>query len=147
MSVAPWPKRRETTFTSSGWETRSAMGLLRCFLPVLVKHLIHLLGGQVLVKVVIHLRRRSPTASSNAFHLFQRKQSGSRRSLVTHAQLLSAMMQDFFAPAHQTADVSANLHVELSSRFRSQHRVIADHVVHFEYRQIKSSSKFRDNLI
>src|SRR5262249_16749195 len=36
IEVAPWPKRRETTFTSSGWEARSAIlqlgNLLICIL-------------------------------------------------------------------------------------------------------------------
>src|SRR3954463_187327 len=91
------PKRRETTFTSSGWETKSAMrlsdcaienwalnrkitqslnrqiSLLRCLLLIPVQNLIHLLRRQVLVKVIIHLRRRSPAAGPNALHLFQRE--------------------------------------------------------------------------
>src|ERR1700733_12894235 len=93
---------------------------------VLLQHAIHLLGSEVLMKVIIPLRRRSPAASPNALHFFQRKQTVLGRSLVPNAELLRAVMQNFFAATHQATDVGANLHVELSPRLGGQHGVIAD---------------------
>src|SRR4029077_4308362 len=160
MLTAPWPKRRETTFTSSGCETRSAMRLgdcaieplgiekprfliarspdrtiakfylLRSLLLIVVENPIHLLYRQVLVKIVIHLRRRSPAASSDALHFLQRKQPVLCRLLVPDPQLLRTMMQDFFSTADHAADIRAHLHVVFPSRLGGQHRVVADHVPH-----------------
>jgi len=64
-----------TTFTSSDGKPDQPCGLLRCSIPILVQNLVQSLRSQVLVKIVVHLRRRSPTARPNAFHLFQRKQT------------------------------------------------------------------------
>src|SRR5258708_16720517 len=146
MLVAPWPNRRVTTFTSSGWETKSAT-LLSYFLPALLEHFVDLFRRQVLVKIVIHLCRWSPTASSDALHLFQRKQTIRRRSFVTHPQLLSAMLQNLFAAPNQAADVGANLHVELAARLGRQHRVVTDHVAHFQFGQIQPPGKFRNYFV
>src|ERR1700722_14389806 len=108
MSAAPWPKRRETTFTSSGWETKSAIGLLRCFLFVLVQNSVHLFRGQVLVERIVHLPRRRPTARTDTFHLFERKHSVLSGSFVLNPQPAFAMLQKFLAAAQHAGNVGAN---------------------------------------
>src|SRR5579872_408616 len=112
MSVAPWPKRLVTTFTSSGWETRLAICelvvcnlvieeplprglfklpnhklqdhqfLLRSFL-VLVQRPVHFFCRQVFMEVVVHLRGRRPAACSDTLDFFQRKQAIRGRSFVS----------------------------------------------------------------
>src|SRR6266571_6759026 len=56
-------------------------------------------------------------------------------------------MQNVLAATHHAADIRTNLNVELSSRLRSQHRVVADHVPHFEFGQIKAPGNLRDDFI
>src|ERR1700688_330734 len=99
------------------------------------------------MKVVIHLSRRSPAASSDALNLFQREQTVRRGSLVPNSQLLCAMLQNLFATSNQATDVGADLHIKFSAGLSSQHRVIADHVAHFEFRQIQTSCKFRNHFV
>src|ERR1700691_5091233 len=132
MSAAPWPKRRETTFTSSGWETKSAIVLLRCFLLVLVQNPVHLLCRQILVEGIVHLHCWRPTASADAFHFFERKHSVLSGSFVSNPQPALAMLQKLFAAAQQASNVGADLHVVQAARFGGQHGVVADHVAHFE---------------
>src|SRR5260370_32131450 len=157
MSVAPWPKRRETTFTSSGWETKSAMRNVYCgvvdgrpkvpptvrinhqklllfsTLPIFLEYPIDLVGGEVFVKIVIHLGRRRPTACTNAFHLFQRKQTVRGDPFVSDAEAPRAMFQNLFATAHHATNVGADLHVEFPAGLSGQHRVIADYISNFEF--------------
>jgi len=66
---------------------------------------------------------------------------------MPHTQFLRAMLQNFFAPSHQTADVGADLDVKLSARLRRQHRVVADHVSNFELGQVEPSRQRRDYLV
>src|SRR6516225_3288626 len=105
MLVAPRPKRLETTFTSSGWETRSAMALLRPFLLVVVEDLVELFDREVLVEVVVHLHGRSPAARPDALHFFEREDTVGRCALVTDAQLLRAVLQQFLAAAQHAGNV------------------------------------------
>ncbi len=95
------------------------------------------------MKVVIHLRRRGPAAGANALNFFQRKQTVRRSFLVSDAQLLLAMLEQFLAPAQHAGDVGANLHVVLAARLGGQHGVVADHVAHFELGQLQP----RGNLL
>ncbi len=121
--------------------------LLRSLLLILVENLVHLLGGQVLVKIIVHLRGRSPTASANAFDFFQRKHSVRRRLFVSHPELLNAVFQNVFTAAYHATDVGANLNVELPSRLCGQHRVIADHIANLEVRQFEPRCYFLNNFI
>ncbi len=56
-------------------------------------------------------------------------------------------MQNLFAAAHHAADVRAHLHVVLPPRLGGQHRVVADHVPHFEFGQIESRGDLRDDFV
>ena len=49
-----------------------------------------------------------------------------------------AVVQNLFSTAHHAADVGAYLHVVLAPRLGGKHRVVTDHVVDFEFGQIKS---------
>src|ERR1700740_2730978 len=111
MLVAPLPKRRETTFTSSGCETKSAIGLLPLSLLITLQHSIHLLLSKVLVEVVIHLRCGRPTASANALHFFQREQPIRRRFFVADAKFSLAVIEKFLSAAQHAGNVGADLHV------------------------------------
>src|SRR5437899_1786443 len=89
--------------------------LLPCPLPILVKHFVHLLRRQVLMKIVVDLDRWRPTAGANALDFFQRKQPVGGGAFVSHAEFLLAMLQQFFTTAEQAGDIRANLDVKFSS--------------------------------
>src|SRR5208282_5599917 len=90
--------------------------LLRSLLLILVQNLVHLRVRQVLVKVVIHLDCRSPTARANTFHLFQREQAVLRRAFMADAQLLLAVVKKLFATDEHTRDIGTHLYVVLPAR-------------------------------
>src|SRR5579862_3239400 len=74
IAAAPWPKRREMIFTSSGWETSLGIGLrssLRSFCAKLGDEVGNLLWAQLIVEVIIHLDGRRPGASPDALNLFE----------------------------------------------------------------------------
>src|SRR5262252_8989719 len=99
MLAAPMPKRLETTFTSSGCETKYAIrltlfalrpspfarfanttflrkangeSLLLLFANPL-NQLVNLFRRQVLVVIVVHLHGRSPRAGTDTLHFFHMK--------------------------------------------------------------------------
>src|SRR5713226_10660970 len=106
--------------------------LLFSTLPIFLEYPIHLVGCEVFVKIVIHLGRRYPTACTNAFHFFQRKQAVGGGSFVSYAEVLRAMFKNLFATADHATNVGADLHVELPAGVSGQHRVIADYISNFE---------------
>src|SRR5260370_29212698 len=106
--------------------------LLFSTLPIFLEYPIHLVGCEVFVKIVIHLGRRCPTACTNAFHFFQRKQTVGGGSFVSYAEVLRAMVQNLFATSHHSTNVGADLHVEFPAALMGQHLVIADCISKFE---------------
>src|ERR1700733_16165258 len=132
MSVAPFPKREEINFTSSGWETRLAMHFSgsTCLVPgaVIFENFVHRVRCQVFVKIVIYLDGGSPTAGADALHFFQRKKLIRRGFLVADAQALFAMGQQLVATAQHATDVGAYLYMILARRGSVHKRVITDHV-------------------
>src|SRR5437879_4277193 len=87
-------------------------------LSIVVENLVHFFRRKVLMKVVIHLGRGGPTAGSDAFHFFQRKQAICGRLLMADAKLRGAVMQNFFSAADHAADVGTDLDVELAPGLR-----------------------------
>src|ERR1700731_2640925 len=102
-------------------------------LPVCLEYPIYLVGGEVFVKIVIHLRRRCPTACTNAFHFFQGKQAVGGGSFVSYTEVLRAMFKNLLATAHHATNVGTDLHVELPAGLSGQHGVIADYISNFEF--------------
>src|SRR3569833_1061692 len=94
MSAAPWPKRLETTFTSSGWET--SLGILRAleFLTILGKDARDAVGREIVVEVVVDLNGRSPAASADALDLFEGEDSIRRNAYVADAKLILEFLVD-----------------------------------------------------
>src|SRR5215467_15781274 len=90
--------------------------LLRSLLLIPLENPVHLLGSQVLVKVVIHLRRGSPAARSNAFHFFQAEHTVGCGLFMSDAQFFGALMKDLLAAANHATYIRADLHVVLATR-------------------------------
>src|ERR1700680_1946445 len=102
--------------------------LLFSALPIFLEYPIHLVGCEVFVKIVINLGRRCPTACTNAFHFFQRKQAVGGGLFVSYAEVLRAMFKNLLATAHHATNVGADLDVALPAVLNGQHRVIADYI-------------------
>src|ERR1700687_1073573 len=107
--------------------------LLFSALPIFLEYPVHLVGCEVFVKIVINLGRRCPTACTNAFHFFQRKQAVGGGFFVSYAEVLRAMFKNLLAPADHATNVGADLDVELPTGLSGQHRVIADYISNFEF--------------
>src|SRR5258707_7008316 len=108
MSAAPLPKRWETILTSSGCETKSAiLRLLFRVLNATIQHHVHLFRGQVLMKIVVHLHCRRPTARADALNFFQRENAVWRGLLVADAQPLFAVLIKLFSAAQHAGDIGA----------------------------------------
>src|SRR6202522_1106545 len=99
---------------------------MRALFPVLIQYLIHLRARQVLMKIVIHLHRGSPTASADTFHFFERKQTIGRCALVADTKLLLAVRQQLFSTDEHASDIGAHLHVVLSSGLGRPARAVTD---------------------
>src|SRR5579864_2247379 len=147
MSVAPLPKRLETILTSSGWEVRSAIELLSSTLAILLDHRVHLLIGQILVKVVIHLNGRRPTASADTLNFLQRKNAVGRSLFVPDSQFLFAVFQNLFSAPQHAGDVGAYLYVILANRLGVQHGVVADHVANFQLGQLRFLRQMSNHVV
>src|SRR5438045_9450453 len=88
----------------------------RSFLAVLVQNLIHLVDGQVLVKVVVDLNRRSPAAGADALDFFKSEHSVGRGPFILDSQLFLAVLQQFLAADEHAGNIGADLNVVLSAR-------------------------------
>src|SRR5260370_24852673 len=148
MLAAPWPKRRVTIFTSSGWET--SLGIFLLVLdsrPVLVKNSGNVVRAQIVMECVIHLDGRRPAAHSDALDFFERKNAVGRDSLVPDAQLFLETLVQVVSPTQHAADIGANLHVEFARRLESQHGIVAGDVAYFEGGDRKLLSDFFNHRI
>src|SRR3974390_2804832 len=95
MSAAPCPKRFETIFTSSGWETSlGILFLVLALVPIPVENIRHALGCQIIVKVVVHLNCRRPAAGADALHFFEGEDTIRRNAFVTNAQLFLELFEN-----------------------------------------------------
>src|ERR1700680_3591029 len=123
----------QPTASINNQEINNQKLLLFSALPIFLEYPIYLVGREVFVKIVIDLGRRCPTACTNAFHFFQRKQAVGGGFFVSYAEVLRAMFKNPLATAHHATNVGADLHVELPAGLSGQHRVIADYISNFEF--------------
>src|ERR1035438_323560 len=97
MEAAPWPKRRVTILTSSGWETSLGMGycpLRTGFAAIGDQEAGHMLGRQLVEKIVVDLDGWTPAAGADAFHFFERKDAVSGDAFVAYAEFfLKALVE------------------------------------------------------
>src|SRR5215472_1151891 len=116
MSAAPWPKRREMTFTSSGWETRVGMlfHVLSLAGAIGVEDLVDLHGGEVVVEVVVDLDGGGPATGADALDFFEREGAIRSDLFVPDAELGLAVVKDLVAPAQHAGNIGADLHVVLA---------------------------------
>src|ERR1700733_1832524 len=117
------------------------------FLPVAFKYGVHLLVGQVVVEVVVHLNGRRPAAGSDALDFFQREDAVRRGLFVTDAEPVLAMREHLIAAAQHAGDVSADLHVEFAMRFGMQQGVVADDVAYIEFGDLDAPRDLGDHCV
>src|SRR5579859_1833040 len=95
MSAALWPKRLETIFTSSGWDTSLGIFFLVLDLvPIAVQNFWNVGGGQIVEKVVVDLDGRGPAACADALHFLEREDAVGRYAFVADAELFLKFLID-----------------------------------------------------
>src|SRR6476646_407240 len=136
MSAAPWPKRRDTTFTSSGCET--SLGIRGCSfchgLGSIFGHEIwHLLGNHIVVEVVVHLDGGGPAACADALNLFEREDAVGSDALMANAEFFLKALVNVVGTAKHATYIGADLHVEFAGGLETQHGVVGRDVANVEF--------------
>src|SRR5450756_814834 len=100
------PKRRVTILTSSGCET--SLGMSRASLcihrpglcAIACQYVVYLLVGEVIVEIVVYLKRRGPAANADTLHLFKREETVRGDAFMPNPQLVLQVLKDV-VPAAQ----------------------------------------------